>query len=90
MLYRDGMAGDSDVVRAYLDAWTSGDLPSALAMYSDDFTLHYLGNNPLSGTHSGKEAALAALGTFTRTVRRPYDMYGPLLCSESRDASPRP
>ena len=39
-------------------------------MYSDDFTLHYLGNNPLTGTHQGKPAALAALGTFTATTQR--------------------
>lgn len=39
-------------------------------MYSDDFTLHYLGDNPLSGIHRGKEAAMAALGTFTATTQR--------------------
>ena len=70
MLYRHRMTAEGDVVRAYLDAWTSGDLPRALAMYSDDFTLHYLGDNPLSGTHSGKEAAVAILGMFTATTQR--------------------
>ena len=69
MSYRGEMT-ESEVVRAYLDAWTSGDLAGAFAMYSDDFTLHYLGNNPLSGTHVGKDAALAALGTFTATTQR--------------------
>ena len=64
------MADERDVIQAYLDAWTSGDLAGAMAMYSDDFTLHYLGDNPLSGIHRGKEAAMAALGTFTAATQR--------------------
>ena len=64
------MASEVEVLRKYVDAWSTGDLAGAFAMYSDDFTLHYLGNNPLTGIHEGKEAALAALGAFTVTTQR--------------------
>ena len=32
-----------------------------LACYHDDFVLHYSGNNPFTGDHVGKEAAIATL-----------------------------
>jgi ketosteroid isomerase-like protein len=54
-----------DLLRAYADAWLAGDLETVLGLYADDFVLHYFGTSPLAGTHTGKEAALAALAAAT-------------------------
>ncbi len=91
------MAAETDVIRKYLDAWSSGDLAGVMAMYSDDFTLHYLGSNPLTGTHEGKPAALAALGNFTAMTQRALagvdavlggDGYGAFIAREVFHAAP--
>lgn len=93
------MSTEVEVVRRYVDAWASGDLAGALAMYSDDFTLHYFGSNPLTGAHSGKPAALAALGTLTATTQRAMvgvdavlggDGYGSFIAREVFHAAPDP
>jgi ketosteroid isomerase-like protein len=39
-------------------------------LYADDIVLHYGGDNPLSGDHAGKAAALAVLGRLSRMVER--------------------
>ncbi len=49
------------VADRYCQAWLANDLDGLLACYGDDFTLHYFGNNPYSGDHVGKEAALTTL-----------------------------
>lgn len=54
----------------YADAWARQDLPAIAACYHDGFTLHWFGNNPLSGVHAGKAAAMMALGDFSRRTRR--------------------
>jgi len=41
-----------------------------LATYSDDFTLHWFGANPLAGVKRGKAAAVEALMEFTRRTSR--------------------
>lgn len=59
------------MVRRYRDAWVAGDLEAVLALYHDDFTLHYAGDSPLAGTHVGRDAALAVLAEATvRSKRR--------------------
>lgn len=67
-------AGGEDRIRsvlnAYAAAWQSGDLAAIAAHYHDDFTLHYAGAHALSGVHSGKMAALTALGDFSRRTGR--------------------
>lgn len=55
---------------AYADAWRSGDLARTMALYPQDFTLHYGGANRLSGTHRGKPAALKALAAFGAATKR--------------------
>jgi hypothetical protein len=45
----------------YRDAWLAGDLAAVVACYADDLTLHYFGNNPFTGDHVGKDAALTTL-----------------------------
>ena len=55
----------------YVDAWTNDDLVTLLDCYADEFTLHYFGSNPFTGSHVGKDAALAALlEVSTRAPRR--------------------
>ena len=49
------------VIATYADAWLRGDHAAALACYHEDFTLHYFGQNALSGDHAGKSNAIAAL-----------------------------
>ena len=61
-----------EVVRAYTDAWISGDLFAVLDLYHDDLVLHYGGANAFTGDHVGKDAAIATLlAVQERTQREP-------------------
>ena len=58
-------------MQRYAAAWRSGDRAAIADCYHDEFTLHYFGQNPCAGDHVGKQAALAALASFSaRTNRR--------------------
>lgn len=57
-------------VTRYATAWLAGDRAAIAACYHDEFTLHYGGQNPLSGTHRGKAAALATLAEIARRADR--------------------
>lgn len=48
-------------VTRYANAWLEDDLDGILGCYSDEFTIHYFGNNPFAGAHVGRDAALTAL-----------------------------
>lgn len=50
-----------EVAERYCAAWLANDLGGIVACYADDFTLHYFGDNPFSGDHVGRDAALATL-----------------------------
>ncbi len=51
------MAHPNEVMmRNYLKAWEDGDPETASTFWSDDITLHLLGNNPYAKTYVGKEA----------------------------------
>jgi ketosteroid isomerase-like protein len=63
-----------DVVRRYAEAWAANDLAAVLAMYHDDFTLHYFGESPLAGDHVGRDAAIAALMQATQRSGRQLDV----------------
>ena len=59
------------VLREYADAWLAADLERILGAYHDDVVLHYMGESPLAGTHTGRDAAFAALGQASqRSARR--------------------
>lgn len=58
------------VLQAYAAAWAAGDLEAVLASYHDDIELHYMGASPLAGTHSGRDAAFAALGLASQRSAR--------------------
>ena len=63
------------VLREYATAWLASDLDAVLASYHDDIELHYMGESPLAGTHTGKDAAFAALGQASlRTARTLIDV----------------
>lgn len=49
------------VAERYAAAWLANDLDNILDCYADDFTLHYFGNNPFTGDHVGKQAAIDLL-----------------------------
>jgi hypothetical protein len=49
------------VAERYAAAWLAGDLDGIISCYSDGFTLHYFGDNPFSGDHVGRDAALDTL-----------------------------
>ncbi|HEV2561403.1 MAG TPA: nuclear transport factor 2 family protein [Rhizomicrobium sp.] len=57
-------------ITRYVVAWARGDLPGIVACYHDDFTLHYFGNNPLSGTHAGKVVAMGVLREVSLKTNR--------------------
>ena len=57
-------------VTRYATAWLAGDIAQMAACYHDEFTLHYAGQNPLSGVHRGKQAAFAALAEVARRTNR--------------------
>lgn len=57
-------------VTRYASAWLAGDRAEMAACYHDEFTLHYAGQNPLSGVHRGKPAAFAALAEVARRANR--------------------
>ena len=59
------------VLREYADAWLAADLERILGAYHEDVVLHYTGESPLAGTHTGRDAAFAALGQASpRSARR--------------------
>jgi ketosteroid isomerase-like protein len=49
------------VAERYAAAWLAGDLDGIISCYADDFTLHYFGDNPFTGDHVGRDAALDTL-----------------------------
>lgn len=71
-----------DTVRRYAAAWAANDIETVLAMYHDDFVLHYFGESPLAGDHVGKEAAITALVEATRRSNRQLDVIEDVLGGE--------
>jgi hypothetical protein len=57
------------VIERYADAWQRRD-PAAFALYHPQFTIHWFGNNPLSGAHVGAEQVQRALAELTRRTNR--------------------
>jgi len=46
-----------EMMRSYLDHITAGEFEAAMGYWADDIVIHVSGNNPTSGTYTGKEAA---------------------------------
>jgi hypothetical protein len=59
-----------NTLRSYAEAWQAADLERVLGAYHDDIVLHYMGESPLAGTHSGKEAVFAVLGQASYLASR--------------------
>lgn len=57
------------VIERYADAWQRRD-PAAFALYHPQFTIHWFGSNPLSGTHVGAEQVQRALVELARRTNR--------------------
>ena len=57
-------------MQLYAAAWGSGDIAAACVRCAEDFTLHYPGQNALTGAHVGKHDALDAYREFARRSRR--------------------
>lgn len=57
------------VIERYADAWQRRD-PAAFALYHPQFTIHWFGKNPLSGTHVGAEQVQRALAELARRTNR--------------------
>ena len=66
----DAAMSIESTLQGYREAWAAGDLERIVAAYHDDFVLHYFGESPLAGTHTGKEAALTILGQATMRSER--------------------
>jgi uncharacterized protein len=67
---RQQAQGVREAVSRYAAAWLAGDRAAMAACYHDEFRLHYAGQNPLAGTHSGKAAAFAVLAEVARRTNR--------------------
>jgi len=63
-------AANLAVAERYAAAWLAGDRAALAGCYHDDFTLHYFGNNPFTGDHIGKVAALTTLAKFSQRTGR--------------------
>ncbi len=46
-----------EMMRIYLDHITASEFEAAMGYWADDIVVHVSGNNPTSGTYTGKEAA---------------------------------
>ena len=46
-----------EMMRSYLDQVTAGEFEAAMGYWADDIVIHVSGNNPTSGTYTGKEEA---------------------------------
>lgn len=57
-------------LRSYCDAWQAGNAAAIMALYSDDFTLHYFGQSQFAGDHVGKAAALGTLMKIGQLTNR--------------------
>lgn len=60
----------TNIVERYAQAWLDGNIETIVASYHDGITLHWFGNNVLSGDHVGKEVALQALAQFSALSER--------------------
>ena len=49
------------VAQRYATAWLGDDLDGIFGCYADTMSLHYFGNNPFTGDHVGRDAAVATL-----------------------------
>ncbi|MET3925878.1 nuclear transport factor 2 family protein [Devosia sp. 2618] len=52
------------IIGSYFDAVAKGDLETVGRLLADDLVWHQPGNGTLSGTHTGKQAVFALLGSF--------------------------
>lgn len=71
-----------DTVRRYAEAWQANDIATVLAMYHEDFVLHYFGQSPLAGDHVGRDAAIEVLVEATMRSRRQLDAIEDVLGGE--------
>lgn len=62
--------GTRATLERYAAAWRAGDLQAMADCYAPDFTLHYFGNNPLSGDHPGRDRARHIMAEFSSLTRR--------------------
>jgi hypothetical protein len=75
-----------ETLRAYADAWLAADLERVLGMYHDEIVLHYMGESPLAGTHTGKDEVLAVLGQASWRASRKLIEVEDVLIGESLGA----
>lgn len=60
----------AEVIETYAQAMRDGDAATIFSLYDEDITVHYAGNNPVSGDHQGKPAMLAAMAEIRRRTSR--------------------
>ena len=65
----DATGAIRSVIERYADACQRRD-PAAFALYHPQFTIHWFGHNPLSGTHVGAEQVQRALAELARRTNR--------------------
>lgn len=60
----------AEVIGLYAQAMRDGDAATIFSLYDEDITVHYAGDNPVSGSHRGKPAMLAAMAEIRRRTGR--------------------
>jgi ketosteroid isomerase-like protein len=70
------MATKAEIMSAYLERVTAGDLEGAAEFYTDDIAFHWTGQGPLSGDYTGKAAVLDMFARYAKLARssvEPHD-----------------
>jgi ketosteroid isomerase-like protein len=73
-------------LRRYADAWQAQDLGGLIALYADDFTLHYRGTSRFAGTHRGLDAALGVMAEVSSLAPRELRSIDDVLVSDDGGA----
>lgn len=53
---------DAEILRKGYEDFAAGDVPSVLAVFSEDITWHVPGRNPISGDYTGHDEVVAFSG----------------------------
>jgi len=68
------MHSNAQIARNAYDAFLSGDMGTMGKLMSDDMVWHTAGNNPLSGTYSGKEEVFGFFAKIAELADSPLQM----------------
>lgn len=74
------------LVESYVEAWKNTDADLLRNHLDKDFVLHYFGNNPFTGSHEGKHAAIKTMATIAGITPRKLVAFDSILFGEDAAA----